>query len=143
MNQRWSFHQIYSIPLNSDNHKSLWIEQSLTIFQIFVAGPYKFNIQSISLLFKWCPQLSNLYTWLLSSLLTTFLAHLARRAKLAFLITLRPSSSVVVIFYKNLLLWNYWAKFNQTWLQSSLGYLVLKNVFSDPANQPRWPHVKK
>jgi len=44
-----------------------------------------------------------------------FLAHLARRA---IAITMRPSSSVN--FFKRLLLWNYWADWNQTWYDCSL-----------------------
>ena len=57
-----------------------------------------------------------------------FLAHLTQRVMWAIAITWRPSSSYVVNFLKNLLLWKwkYKTNGNQTWSESSLGCLVSK-----------------
>ena len=53
----------------------------------------------------------------------TFLAHLSRRLKWAFLIKICPLSVVVIVNFSHfhLLLQNHWANFNQTWHKASLG----------------------
>ena len=63
----------------------------------------------------------------------SFLAHLSRRLKWAFLIKICPLSVVVVVVvavvvvvvvnfsHFHLLLQNHWANFNQTWHKASLG----------------------
>ena len=45
---------------------------------------------------------------------------------LASVVVRRLSSSVVVNYFKNLLLWNYLAKYFQTLTECSLGYLIYK-----------------
>ena len=47
----------------------------------------------------------------------------------------RPS----VNFFKNLLLWNYWANLNQTWSESLPGYLVSKLYPRSPRTETTWP----
>ena len=56
----------------------------------------------------------------------SFLAHLSRRLKWAFLITICPLSFVVVVVVVNyshflLLLQNHWTNFTKTWYKASLG----------------------
>ena len=55
----------------------------------------------------------------------SFLAHLSRRLKWAFLIKICPLSVVVVVVVNfshfHLLLQNHWANFNQTWHKAPLG----------------------
>ena len=53
---------------------------------------------------------------------THFLAHLTQRVMWGIAFTWRPSSIVrlLTFSYFNLLLWNNWAKWNQTWQKASI-----------------------
>ena len=54
-----------------------------------------------------------------SNIRNSFLAHLSRRLKWAIVIAHRPSSSVVrKLSHFQLLLWNRWTEFNETWQEA-------------------------
>ena len=68
-----------------------------------------------------------------------FWAHLAIRAKWAFLITLRPvSSSSVKLLQKSFPL-KILGQIKPNLATIIIGVSSLKNVWRDPPNQPRWP----